>query len=110
MKKYDLIYLIEGNRKTVICAIMDDADPEFSEMVGPFEAREAGPKIADALVDAGLFKDRADAQRNYAFTHLANMTRGENSAGQEYPKRMPERANEQRAIALSPAGDGLSDL
>lgn len=69
------------------CGILDG---EEATLVGPFPAKEAGPKIVDALFEhpSLAFEKRSGALSAYIMAHLRNMARGKNDAGQEYPFRV----------------------
>ena len=81
---FDLIYVSGPDGRTMSCAIRDSAG---DQLVGPFPAKEAGPKIVAALTahpELGFTKAK-DAETAYMIAHFANMSRKENNAGQSYP-------------------------
>lgn len=81
---FDLIYVSGSDGRTMSCAIRDSGG---DTLVGPFPAKDAGPKIVDALMahpELGL-TDKKEAEAAYVFQHFANMSRKENRAGQSYP-------------------------
>lgn len=84
---FDLIYLDRDGDRTMSAVIWTEHE---TRQVGPWPAKEAGPKIVDALVTEpalGL-ADRADAEASYMTRHFFNMGRGRNDAGQDYPYRV----------------------
>lgn len=85
--RFDLIYVAADEGRTMSCGILHG---EEATLVGPFPAKEAGPKIVDALLQhPGLgFESRKQAETAYMLAHFRNMTRGENDAGQSYPFRL----------------------
>ncbi len=88
MAYFDLIYLETEEGRTMSCGVFDD-DGKF-EMIGPFPAREAGPKIVEALLATPCLQliDKKDAENAYMVCHFRNMNRGENAAGTEYPMKV----------------------
>lgn len=81
---FDLIYVCSREGCTMSCAIRDSGG---DTLVGPFPAKEAGPKIVVALAanpELG-FTSEKEAETSYVFTHFRNMSRKENGAGQPYP-------------------------
>jgi hypothetical protein len=85
---FDLIYVSGPEGRTMSCAIMDSSG---DTLVGPFPAKESGPKIVDALLEHPElgFADRKEAEAAYALQHFANMSRKENRVGQSYPFEVP---------------------
>lgn len=81
---FDLIYVSGPDGRTMSCAIRDSGG---DTMVGPFPAKESGPKIVAALLDHPElgFADAKEAEAAYVFAHFANMSRKENKVGQPYP-------------------------
>lgn len=85
MEKIDLIYVIDGDSKTMSCAVEG-----LGYLIGPYPANEAGPAIVSALMvlpELGL-EDKGKAENAYTLAHFRNMARGENLAGQAYPFRI----------------------
>jgi hypothetical protein len=81
---FDLIYVSGPEGRTMSCAIRDSSG---DTLVGPFPAKEAGPKIVAELVarpELG-FATEKEAETAYVVAHFANMSRHQNSAGQSYP-------------------------
>jgi len=93
--RFDLIYVVDDGARTMCVAIFVDSD---SRLVGPFPAKEARPKIVDALLaePALGFASHADAAARYMFAHAHNMSRMANDAGQSYPYRVALRPDEER--------------
>jgi hypothetical protein len=87
---WDLIYVDHGNVRTMSLSV---GSGEGSEMVGPFPAKDAGPKIVSALFERGLFATPKEAESAYVFRHFAYMSSGQNNAGQDYPTRLPAQSN-----------------
>lgn len=87
MKTFDLIYVDSGGKRTMGCGILDTDCPEGAKLVGPFPADEAGPKIAEALVNEGVVLTKEEAETAYIFEHFKNMHSGQNKSGQAYPFR-----------------------
>ena len=87
VKTFDLIYVSSNGERTMSCGIIDPANPEDAMLVGPFPAKEAGPKIVDAILRAGISQTKKDAEAAYMFEHFKNMSSGQNKAGQAYPFR-----------------------
>lgn len=84
---FDLIYVSGPEGRTMSCAITDSSGDTF---VGPFPAKEAGPKIVAALAarpELG-FANQKEAEMAYTLAHFHNMSRHENDAGQSYPFEM----------------------
>lgn len=83
---FDLIYVITPEGSTMACGVVVNGDVSI---IGPFPAKEAGPKIVDAIfgIEALGFKIRKEAEIAYISAHFGNMARGENAAGQAYPIR-----------------------
>jgi hypothetical protein len=81
---FDLIYVSGPDGRTMSCAIRDSSG---DTLIGPFPAKEAGPKIVAALMENPELDlaDKAYAEAAYAMVHFRNMSRGENGAGQDYP-------------------------
>jgi hypothetical protein len=81
---FDLIYVSGPDGRTMSCAIRDSSG---DKLIGPFPAKEAGPKIVAALVEhAELgFANAKEAETAYVCAHFHNMSRKENGAGQDYP-------------------------
>lgn len=81
---FDLIYVNGPSGRIMSCAIRDSGG---DTLVGPFPAKEAGPKIVAALAthpELG-FTSAKEAETAYICQHFTNMSRKENSAGQAYP-------------------------
>jgi hypothetical protein len=81
---FDLIYVIRPDGRTMSCAIRDSSG---DTLVGPFPAKEAGPRIVAELAarpELG-FASAKDAETAYIVAHFRNMARHENDAGQSYP-------------------------
>lgn len=81
---FDLIYVSGPEGRTMSCAVGDSSG---DHLIGPFPAKEAGPKIVAALTgfpELG-FADAKEAEAAYVMAHFRNMSRKENFAGQAYP-------------------------
>jgi hypothetical protein len=81
----DLIYVCKvGGESTMSAALLGEGK---DKMFGPVPSK--GGCAALALMLAAelpeMFPTAADAGRHLAYVHFANMSRGENSAGQAYP-------------------------
>lgn len=88
MPKFDLIYVSAPEGSTMSCAVTDSRG---DHLIGPFPAKEAGPKIVAALTefDELGFTDAQQAAAAYVMGHFLNMSRHENEAGQAYPFKVP---------------------
>ncbi|MCY0149771.1 hypothetical protein OEG84_19175 [Hoeflea sp. G2-23] len=84
-KVWDLIYVSDGDKRTMSLAILDG---ENAEMVGPFDAKSAGPLIVQALIDNNLEAPK-NAEISYIGAHFRNMSKGQNRSGQDYPFKVP---------------------
>jgi len=85
--RFDLIYVEQDGVRTMAAGFFNEGS---DRMVGPFPAKEAGPKIVDALLKepAFGFADSNAAETAYTVAHMRNMQRGANDAGQSYPYRI----------------------
>jgi hypothetical protein len=77
----DLVYVIDQKGKWVSCIIDDD-------VIGPFTAKESGPKIVAELLDRKIICTRNAGENWFIFTHMNHIRNGHNHAGKEYPYRI----------------------
>lgn len=84
MAIFDLIYTERNGVREMSCGVLGNG---VDKLIGPFPAKEAGPKIVDALFAERclMFPTRKDAEAAYIIAHFRNMSRGANDAGQDYP-------------------------
>jgi hypothetical protein len=83
----DLIYVVhsDGRREMSASVIGDDRD----KLIGPVPGREAVKNLAPGLQShlPDRFSTVDEAATHLMFVHFRNMSRGQNSAGVDYPKR-----------------------
>lgn len=85
-KDFDLIYVEGAEGRTMTLVLLEEGKEPRN--LGPFPAKESGPKFIDALLEHFGSIDRKRCELAYMAKHFVYLNDERNGAGQSYPYRV----------------------